>query len=88
MKRKVSDNQELERLREKVKLLERIVELQDKLASVNPNPIYVPQPYPVYPWYPTTPVYPYQPIIYTTTTWQTTDVADSARISYESSFTN
>jgi len=57
VKRKPVKDSELQGLREKVKLLERIVELQEKLAAVERQPIYVPQPYPVYPAYPQYPTW-------------------------------
>ncbi len=54
---------EIRLLKEKVALLEKVKELQDMIAKIEPEKVYVP-----YPVYPTHPTYPYQPPWYYTTT--------------------
>jgi len=53
--------EEIALLKEKVKLLETIRDLQEKINTLERIPAYVPQPYPVpaYPGYPVYPTYPW-----------------------------
>ena len=53
--------EEIELLEKKVALLKQVKELQEIIGKIETQPVYIPQPYPVYPnyWQPWNPSFPW-----------------------------